>query len=67
MILRFYETKGEETDAKITLFMEPKAVKAVNMLEDEDEGVNKELKKEGGRIKLTLKPFEIVTLKIQII
>jgi len=67
VILRFYETKGEVTDAKITLFREPKAVKAVNMLEDEDEGVNKEVKKEGERIELTLNPFEIVTLKIQII
>ena len=30
---------GEETDAEITLFGEPKAV---NMLEEEDEGVKKE-------------------------
>lgn len=67
VILRFYETKGEETDARITLFREPKAVKTVNMLEEEDEGVKKELKKEGERIEVTLKPFEIVTLKIQII
>jgi alpha-mannosidase len=67
VILRFYETKGEETDAEITLFKEPKAVRVVNLLENEDEGVVKELKQEGERIKLTLKPFEIVTLKIQII
>jgi alpha-mannosidase len=64
VILRFYETKGEETDAKITLFLEPKAVKAVNMLENE--GEKKELKKVGERIELTLNPFEIVTLEIQI-
>jgi alpha-mannosidase len=67
VIMRFYETKGEETDAKITLFREPKVVKVVNMLEEEEEGVNKELKKEGERIELTLKPFEIVTLKIETI
>ena len=46
VILRFYETKGEETDAEITLFKEPKAVRVVNLLENEDEGVNKELKQE---------------------
>ena len=67
VILRFYETKGEETDAEITLFKEPKAVRVVNLLEEEDEGVVKVLKQEGERIELTLKPFEIVTLKIQII
>ena len=66
VILRFYETKGEETDAEITLFREPKAVKTVNMLEEEDEGVKKELKREGERIRLKMKPFEIVTLKVEL-
>ncbi len=66
VILRFYETKGEETDAEITLFKEPKAVKVVNLLEEEDEGVVKELKQEGERIKLKVKPFEIVTLKVKL-
>ncbi|MGB2728796.1 MAG: glycosyl hydrolase-related protein [Halobacteriota archaeon] len=66
VILRFYETGGEETDAEITLFREPKAVKVVNLLEEEDEGVKKELKIEGERIKLKVKPFEIVTLKIEL-
>jgi len=55
---------GEETNAEITLFREPKAVKAVNMLEEEDEGVKKELKREGEIIRLNMKPFEIVTLKM---
>ncbi len=66
VILRFYETKGVETDAKITLFKELKAVKVVNMLEEEDEEVAKELKQEGKRIALTINPFEIVTLKIEL-
>jgi alpha-mannosidase len=65
VILRFYETKGEETDAEITLFREPKTVKVINLLEEEDDGVAKELEKEGKRIKLTMKPFEIVTLKVK--
>ena len=66
VIIRFYETKGEETDAEITLFREPKRVTVVNMLENEDEEVKKELKQEGKKIELTLEPFEIVTLKLKI-
>jgi alpha-mannosidase len=65
VILRFYETKGEKADAKITLFKEPKSVKAVNMLEEEDEAVVKELEQEGKRITLTVNPFEIVTMKLK--
>ena len=64
VILRFYETKGVETDAKITLFNELKVVKVVNMLEEEDEEVAKELTHEGKIIALTINTFEIVTLKI---
>jgi len=65
LILRFYETNGEETDAKIALFKAPKVVRAVNFLEEEDEEVKKELKIEGARIELTMNPFEIVTLKVE--
>ena len=65
MILRFYETKGEETDAEITLFREPKTVKTVNLLEDEDGEVVKDLRQHGKRIALTVNPFEIVTLKVK--
>jgi alpha-mannosidase len=64
VILRFYETEGEETDAEITLFKEPKSVRPVNLLEEENEEVKKELKQEGKKIELMLKPFEIVTLKM---
>jgi alpha-mannosidase len=66
VILRFYETKGEETNVEITLFREPKAVNAVNLLEEEDEVVIKELKREGERIELKMGPFEIVTLKVEL-
>ena len=67
VIIRCYETNGEETDAEITLFRTPKSVRAVNMLEEEvdDVEVKKELKIEGERIELTVKPFEIVTLKVK--
>ena len=53
VILRFYETTGREMYTEITLFREPKEVKVVNMLEEEDDGVEKELRQEGKRIKLT--------------
>jgi len=56
VVLRFYETKGEETDAEITLFKAPKSVKVVNMLEEEvagkgvvGKGVARKGKGEGGR------------------
>ncbi|MBA5941983.1 MAG: HAD-IIB family hydrolase [Methanophagales archaeon] len=70
VIMRFYETAGEETDAEITLFREPTEVKVVNMLEEEDYedadgGIVKEFKKEGKRIALTVNPYEIVTLKLK--
>jgi alpha-mannosidase len=64
VIIRFYETKGERTNAELTLFREPKVVKVVNLLEEEDRGVKKALKQEGGRITVETNPFEIVTLKI---
>lgn len=44
VILRFYETKGSEKDVEIALFRKPKEVKVVNMLEEEDEELVKELK-----------------------
>ena len=65
IILRFYEAAGENTDAEITFFREPAEVKAVNLLEYEDEEVSKGLQIEGKRIKLNVKPFEIVTLRLR--
>jgi alpha-mannosidase len=65
VIIRFYETKGDQTDVEITLFKEPKTVKVVNMLEEEDETVKKVLKKKGKRILLKMNPFEIVSLKVE--
>jgi len=65
IILRFYEAAGEDTDAEITFFREPAEVKVVNLLEYEDEEVSKGLQMEGNRIKLNVKPFEIVTLRLR--
>ncbi len=66
VILRFYEAAGDETDTEIELFLEPKEVKVVNMLEYEDKDVSKSLTVNGKTIKLRLNPFEIVTLKLQL-
>ncbi len=64
VILRFYETAGKKANTEITLFKEPKEVKVVNLLEEEDEELAKEVKQEGKGITLTVDPFEIVTLKL---
>ena len=60
IILRFFETKGEKTKTEITLFRKPKTVKIVNLLEQEE----KEIDFQDQKIKMEVKPFEIVSLKI---
>ena len=61
VILRFFETKGESTAGEITLYKEPSLVKMVNLLEEE-EG---EVKYRGRKVRLKVKPFQIVSLKIR--
>jgi len=60
IILRFYEASGEETDGKINLFKEPRKVFRVNLIEEPLE----EMDFKGSQIDVSLKPFEIETLKI---
>jgi alpha-mannosidase len=62
VIMRLYETKGERTRGEITLFMKPTSVKLANLLEEEEE----EVRFRGRKIRLLVKPFEIVTLKIKL-
>jgi len=64
VILRFYETEGRETKAEINLFEEPKSVKMVNLLEEEEKE-KREIRVKRKKISLLVKPFEIVTLKIK--
>jgi alpha-mannosidase len=65
VILRFFETKGERASGEITLFREPTSVKMVNLLEEEMKP-DREIKTTRGRkIRLRVKPFEIVSLKIK--
>ena len=64
-ILRFYETKGEKTDAEIALFKAPTEVRVVNMLEEEDAEVAKAVKQDDKSLTLSVNPFEIVTLRVK--
>ena len=61
VILRFFETKGEATEAEVELFKAIKRLTMVDLLEREEQ----ELPFEGNRIRLEVKPFEIVTLKLE--
>jgi len=61
VILRFFETKGEATEAEVELFKAIKRLTLVDLLEREQG----ELPFEGNRFRLEVKPFEIVTLKLE--
>jgi len=62
IILRFFETKGETTEAEVELFKELKRLTLVDLLEREE----KELPFSGNKFRLEVKPFEIVTLKLKL-
>ena len=62
VILRFFETKGEETTAEIELFRDIERATVSDLLEREEY----ELKPNHNRLRLKVKPFEIVTLKIRL-
>ncbi len=62
VILRFFETKGEETAAEVILFRKIKKAAVADLLEREEY----ELKTDGNSLKLEVKPFEIVNLKLKL-
>ena len=61
VILRFFETRGEATEAEVELFRGIKRLTLVDLLEREE----KELPFRGNKFRLEVKPFEIVTLKLK--
>jgi len=61
VILRFFETAGEVTKAEIEFFRGIKRATFANLLEEEEQ----ELPVEGNKLRLEVKPFEIVTLKLR--
>jgi alpha-mannosidase len=62
VVLRFFETKGEATEARVEVFREIKRVTQVDLLEREE----RELPFNRRSLKLEVKPFEIVTLKLKL-
>jgi Alpha-mannosidase len=62
VILRFFETKGETTMAELELFRPIKRAGVADLLERE----MCELKADGNKLRLEVKPFEIVTLKLEL-
>jgi len=62
VVLRFFETKGEETTAEIELFRNIERATVSDLLEREEY----ELKPNRNRLRMEVKPFEIVTLKIRL-
>jgi alpha-mannosidase len=61
VILRFFETTGMSTQAEVELFKEIKRLTTVDLLEREEN----EIPFEGNKFNLEVKPFEIVTLKLE--
>lgn len=61
LIMRFFETRGEECTATLKLPAGIKSVKTTNLLEDEEQKITVK----GGKVKMKVKPFEIVTLKLE--
>jgi len=61
VILRFFETRGEATGAELRVFKPIKGAWTVNLLEQEAQS----LEVDGQTLKLRVKPFEIVTLKLE--
>ena len=61
-ILRFYETKGEKTEAEITLPLKIKSAFKINFLAKK---MNSKLKIENKKIKLIVNPWEIVSIKLK--
>ncbi|MFO7966408.1 MAG: glycoside hydrolase family 38 C-terminal domain-containing protein [Archaeoglobaceae archaeon] len=59
IVLRFYEASGEDTDTSISFFIDPQKVVKTDLMEEEQE----EVTCEDGVVKMSVKPFEIVTLK----
>ena len=62
VILRFFETKGEATEAEVELFKDIKGLTLADLLEREE----RELPFSGNKFRIEMKPFEIVTLKLRL-
>ncbi|MCM8804317.1 MAG: glycosyl hydrolase-related protein [Candidatus Omnitrophica bacterium] len=61
-ILRLYETEGKEKDISIELFFKPKKVKIIDLIGNEIK--DRKVLSKCNKIKLKIKKFEILTLKL---
>ena len=61
MVLRMYEAYNKKVNTTITLGFTPKRVTLVDLMENEIE----EIAVTGNSFKLPVKPFEIVTVKVE--
>ena len=63
LILRFVEFQGKDAQAKVTLPSEIKSARTVNLLENEIDG---DVSVEGKKVRLTVKPYQIKSLRIKL-
>lgn len=66
LIIRLYEACGRQTQATVTLFKTPEQVTVVNLMEEKDREFDKKIELDGEKISFSIKPFEIVTLKVRL-
>lgn len=64
VVFRMYEAIGKESDVEMCIFKEIKNIKFLNIIEDKEE--DKVFKVYKNKIRFKIKPFEIVTLKIEL-
>lgn len=67
LIVRVYESAGQEnTDVTLTLPSNVKSAREVNLLERDDENLNKEITVDGNQISFSVGKFEITTIALEV-
>ena len=67
LIVRVYESDGQEnTDVTLTLPSNVKSAKEVNLLEKDDEDLNKEITVDGNQIHFSMGKYEITTIALEV-
>ncbi|WP_050697172.1 glycoside hydrolase family 38 N-terminal domain-containing protein [Anaeromassilibacillus senegalensis] len=67
LIVRVYESQGKDnTDVTLTLPSNVKSAKEVNMIEFEDEDLNKDIAVNGNQISFQMDKYEITTIALEI-
>ena len=67
LIVRVYESDGQDnTDVTLTLPSNVKSAKEVNLLEDDDEDLNKEITIDGNQIHFSMDKYEITTIALEV-